>query len=335
MKIIHTYSEIRGGVIDKRNLYMMTLSLLLINKHYGKTKLYTDKENAKIIKEIGLPYDEIDDTLLNDFKTNTFSIPKLLVYSEQKEPFIHIDLDAFLFYKIDFNKENVIYGSFNEGLNYVSKLNGGFIGFYNTYLHNTFRLLDRLDDEFKDNIYFNEVPNMSVFGGYQNDLISNASRYCLDLYEKNKLFFDNNYYNACIIEQLFIPTAMKMMDKNTTFQFLHDQNKIINIEFGDSNDLNEYPIYIKKGLENLKTIKDDIDLCGTIFNEFYGFLHLFGSKMSNKIISILRGKIILEMKGIKYINKIDEICSENLGIEYDIDYYNDLIKQYNRRRNVI
>ena len=53
-------------------------------------------------KNIRLPYDEINDKLVKKTDVKTFSIPKLKVYKEIKEPFVHIDTDTLLFNKIEF-----------------------------------------------------------------------------------------------------------------------------------------------------------------------------------------------------------------------------------------
>lgn len=335
MKIIHTYAPISGYEIGKRNLYMMTLSLLLAKKYFDKVVLYTDKKNAEIVKEIGLPYDEIDDSLLEGLRTKTFSIPKVLVYSVQNEPFVHIDLDTFIFHKIKFNDTNLSYSTFNEGACSFNRLDDSLIGFYNTYLGSTFELLDKLDPDFSKNVYFGEIPNMSVFGGHQYELIAKSSKYCLDLYEKHRDFFDSKFYNACIIEQLFIPSAMRMYEENTKFSFLYATDTIMGFDFPDEEN-ESYPFHFLMNNERIVTIKNEVDLYDKIGYDFKGFLHLCGNKKFNKIMYILRGKIILDFNnGYSYIQKIDKMYDENMNIDYDLSYYNEMKKISNKRKPLI
>lgn len=334
MKIIHTFSSIHGQDIDKRNLYMMTLSFLLAKKYFGNVVLYTDKKTANIVREIGLEYDEIDDTLLDEFRTKTFSIPKLIVYSVQKEPFLHIDLDTFIFHKIDLEDKGLSFSNYNEGINYVTKIDNSLIGFYNTYLGSTFELIDKLDPNFVKHIYIDDIPNMSIFGGYNYELISKATKYCLDLYDQHKDFFDMKFYNACIIEQLFIPTAMRMFDDTAKFRYFYGNR--ININFQFSNDINEeYPFYIEVHDKDTKIIKNNVDLFDCIEYDFNGFMHLCGSKKFNKIMYIIRGKIILELGGYNYIKKIDELRKENMGIEFDGSHYSSMKILSNKRKKLI
>ena len=100
MKIIHTFLPVTYE-LDKRILYLMTASMLLAKKYYDNVVLYTDKKSAKIIREIGLPYTEINDTLLDGANIGTFTVPKMFVYKEQKEPFLHIDIDSLIFKKFN------------------------------------------------------------------------------------------------------------------------------------------------------------------------------------------------------------------------------------------
>ena len=56
-------------------------------KHYGNISFYGDNKVCQQVKELGLPYDEIISDVVNKSDAHTFSIPKLIVYESQTEPF--------------------------------------------------------------------------------------------------------------------------------------------------------------------------------------------------------------------------------------------------------
>ena len=247
----------------------MSLSLLLAKRHYGYVVLYTNQEVGDIVKKIGLPYDEINTDVLKDVNVKTFSVPKLVVYSQQTEPYIHIDLDTFIFKKIFFNDFENIYSTFAEGSGDILNFERTNTSFYTTYVKRSFEIQSKLPEEFLKYVKFNNVPNMSVFGGHNFELIKESSKYCLELYQNHTDFFDSNYYNACIIEQLFIPAAMRMIkgDHNLeNFKFLFEYNPTY-IEFSKGKDW-DFPFGIRCG-ENLSMIDDYQNLFKKVNLQFF------------------------------------------------------------------
>ena len=61
-----------------------------------KKYIFTNNKIKKSVDEIGIPYDVINTQLLNNATFETFSIPKMMVYANQVEPYVHIDLDTFI-----------------------------------------------------------------------------------------------------------------------------------------------------------------------------------------------------------------------------------------------
>lgn len=102
MKVIHTFVE-KNKIIWKELLYLQYLSAVLAKKHYGNISFYGDEESCKIVRDLGIPYDEINSSVLEGLDVTTWSVPKIKVYESIKEPFLHIDTDTLIFSKIDFN----------------------------------------------------------------------------------------------------------------------------------------------------------------------------------------------------------------------------------------
>lgn len=336
MKIVHTFLPLNEPVISKNNLLLMTLSMLLAKKNYDKVVLYTNVETANFVRKIGLPYDEINDQLLEGKYFGTFSIPKMLVYSVQTEPYIHIDIDSFLFYKLTVSGQ--IRSAYNEGAKCMVSFDDYGMGFLNTYFLNTFKIKDLLPPDFVSQISFRDIPNMCIFGGENYELISEATLYCLKLYEENKNFFDSYYYNACIIEQLFIPSAIKLLIKdnkkyeNVKIEYMFGENPTLFNFLGK--ETMEYPIEINSNGDKT-IIENDLDLYEKNLYNFNGFLHLSGYKSYNKLLYIIRSKVIYDFGGIGYINKINEIYPEVLDYEKDFNHYQEMKKKSNKKKSLI
>jgi hypothetical protein len=77
----------------------MMLSAYLLRKSVSKVVFYTDTVGAELVKPFAHLYDEIVvclDDCLKDVKWYNWAFSKLLVYSYQTEPFVHVDNDVFL-----------------------------------------------------------------------------------------------------------------------------------------------------------------------------------------------------------------------------------------------
>lgn len=104
MKIIQSYSLVTETHTCKAknstlyiNLHVFLLSFLTLKKYYGHVTMYCD-QNAydTLIKYI--PYDEVI-IKENPYKTDSalWSVYKVFILNQMKEPFIHVDTDVFIF----------------------------------------------------------------------------------------------------------------------------------------------------------------------------------------------------------------------------------------------
>lgn len=325
MKIIHSYKPLLKDKIEKKVIYQMTLSALLAQKHYGNIHLYCDNETAKIIKEIGIEYTSIDTDLLKKYTGKAFALPKMYVYAEQDEPFIHIDIDTLIFNKIDFKYKTKIYYAFSEGLNGRLKYNDNHEHFYNTYIKNSFEVFEILEKKHKKFVDFNNIYNMCIFGGWQYDLIQTATKYCLKIYEQNQEFIDSRYTNNAMLEQMLLPGAINMFAKNwgrnvkvkTIFK-----DSFFNTFDGCERNYFDYPVKIQNGKTKF-ILKNQNDLFNHSDMDFDGFLHLNGYKDVKELKFLTVLKLFENFdSGLDIHNKIVSIFGED---EVDLmikDYYN-------------
>jgi len=92
-------NEFCGYLCKEELLDALLLSSSISAKHFDKVELYCDTEAAKLIKEDGriFPFDII--ICLDELQWINgllWAYSKVYVYSLQKEPFLHIDIDAIL-----------------------------------------------------------------------------------------------------------------------------------------------------------------------------------------------------------------------------------------------
>lgn len=92
-----------GWISPYYHLMSWALSCLTIKKQLGKISLYCNKRAKELLVDIlDLPYDEVHETM-NNWDTphpKLWALSKIHTYAQQKEPFLHIDGDVFLFGKL-------------------------------------------------------------------------------------------------------------------------------------------------------------------------------------------------------------------------------------------
>jgi hypothetical protein len=88
-----------GWYSDLHHLLAWGLSLQTAGRHYPETVLITDRAGKKLlIDQLGLPFVHVSTELerLAHVDSGWWALGKLVAYSIQDQPFIHIDSDAFL-----------------------------------------------------------------------------------------------------------------------------------------------------------------------------------------------------------------------------------------------
>ena len=82
-----------------RHLLSWGLSVNTARRHYPETVLITDGPGKTLlVDDLGLPFSEVSTELerLNDVHPDWWALGKLVAYSMQDRPFVHIDSDVFL-----------------------------------------------------------------------------------------------------------------------------------------------------------------------------------------------------------------------------------------------
>jgi hypothetical protein len=245
MKVIHTYVD-DHTIIWKELLYVQYLSAILAKKHYGNISFYGDTKVCQQLKILELPYDEINSKLVKKTDVKTFSIPKLKVYKEIREPFVHIDTDTLLFSKIDFQnfEEDYLFSHLDIWMDdklsrkesveelyehyliqktvepvtpkiilELIKQKHNYQGMHETYSELFFKLLNRIETKLYDKVNFREIPNMNVVYVNNFKTFSEACRLTLKHYYENKDDIDKHKNGPCYIEQFILHNYLRTIDK--------------------------------------------------------------------------------------------------------------------------
>jgi hypothetical protein len=114
-----------GWAASEYHLMSWALSSLQLHKIYQSVELYANSNAAEmLIDTLELPYNKVNITHDNLYlpNENLWALPKMFTYSLQKEPFLHVDGDVFLFdqFPISLLKNELIAQNIEEATNYYT-----------------------------------------------------------------------------------------------------------------------------------------------------------------------------------------------------------------------
>lgn len=233
MRIVHSYiPTYDSNHLWKEAIYVQMLSCLLAKREFGNIHFYTNKDIKKQVLEIGLPYDSINDDILDISNKDLFSVFKIKVFKEMNEPFVHIDSDTFIYHKIDFSKINSAIFSHPdipvpEHMDLhktASEICAAYPNveetdyFFKAARHSYLDLFDKLSLEHSDfkkkNVRVCEIPNMNIIAVKNHSAFKEASERALEHYYKNRDIIYNTKNGECYIEQLMIHLNLMEIDND-------------------------------------------------------------------------------------------------------------------------
>lgn len=169
--------------VDRFTFYLSyALSTLLAKEHYNHISFVSDRNGLFIFNDlIGLPFSNISDTLdkINNYPSEFWALGKIIAYSEQKQPFIHIDFDLF------------IPDRFPERIELAQNVAYAFEGL-DSFLRNTYSSKIETIKENSPKLYgYEEVfecinpLNAGIIGGHNLDVFEELKRMALDFIKNN------------------------------------------------------------------------------------------------------------------------------------------------------
>ncbi|HXJ99827.1 MAG TPA: DUF6734 family protein, partial [Gelidibacter sp.] len=236
-KNVNCTKDSSGWLAPRFHWLSWILSSHQLIKYHDNVHLYTDEFGKKLlIDDLKLPYTKVHVILdeLNYYNKNLWAIGKIKTYHLQKEPFIHVDGDVFVWEKIDrlFKKSPLLAQNLEVTTDY-----------YKSMWANISPNLDFLPPEIErfENGSNTHACNMGIVGG--NDL-SFFHDYCAKSFEfvdKNKRVWETAgayNFNVFFEQVLFYEMAT---NRELKIDFLLDEKTLDN-NYRGFGDFDKVPI---------------------------------------------------------------------------------------------
>ena len=230
-KIKHISENNFGWASSKYNLISWILSINQLRKYYENVELYTDELGAEIlIDTLKLPYSKVHIVLneLDSYHKDLWAISKIKTYALQKEPFLHVDGDVYIWdaFPEDLMKADLITQNLERTTAYYRKMWSG-IEPNLSYIPEEFNTFNSTKNGF--------ACNMGIVGGVDLEFYNTYTEAAFKFVDKNSDAWDtiNNKNFNVFFEQLLYYELAKKQNKKIDYLFtdIPDDNKYIG--FGD------------------------------------------------------------------------------------------------------
>lgn len=348
MKVIQSwipYKNPNNFTLEKNEAYMIMLSSLLLKKHYGNVTLYTNQYQSDWFKRIGFEF-EYDIKSLENETSDVFSMSKLTLMESISEPFIHYDLDTYVFEKPNLNR-NTPYIFSNPDVEFATKKlevtsaedimkSSEFEILYKNYLEFYFQNKESLSNIKglpEDEIRLSEIPNMNIIAvtGDLDEFKKSISE-VLEIYKILKNKFDEKRIYATFLEQFLINIYLKKNNSNYKKVIEEYTNEVIKVQDSPylftnipvvvkNENLDKWPLkfinsqYCTKCKQehNYVTKFDSMDDLKNNFDfSFLSYYHLGGDKPF-PLINALTISHLINHFGEEYVVKVHNFYKELLG----------------------
>jgi Txe/YoeB family toxin of Txe-Axe toxin-antitoxin module len=201
-----------GWYASEYHIMSWALSCLQLRKYYNEVVLYADTVSAKLLIDIlQLPYTKIECKLdsLNNYHPQLWALPKLYAYSQQDEPFLHVDGDVFIWKP--FNQQllhsDLIAQNMEAATSYYAAMWQSFEAVLKYYPP------EILEDRKQKNPIL--AYNAGIMGGSDIDFFKTYTQKAFEFIDKNSFCFDNvNVSNFNIFfEQYLFHCLVKQQSK--------------------------------------------------------------------------------------------------------------------------
>lgn len=199
MNIVYSYNNTNTpNFIPIETLYPGILSAIYANQLYGNSKIIASKDLIERFKKVDLPFSEFE---ISPFPDRNSFLHKISIYTIQKAPFIHLDLDLILFSKIEPRDSNSNYFA-HKDIPYSLNFNND--GFIECYMLPSYYLTKKYGKELLQKVTLDNIPNMCITYSNNLDTLQSSVKKVLELYNDNTPYFKNNYYRLIYLEQAMI-----------------------------------------------------------------------------------------------------------------------------------
>ena len=323
MKIIQTFwtagqdplKHSFGWTHPEYNLMSWALSCLSLREHYDEVELYTDSAGYHILIEVlQLPYTKTH-VIFDDFQClpHHWALSKIKTYSQQTEPFLHIDGDIYLPRPLPERVLNAPLVAQNReiGTTYYRRMMD-----LGVLKYPSIKLPKYIEKAIKaDSI---ASYNMGFFGGTDIEFIQ---KYCNEVFN----FMEMNKMNNPLIPHSRV--NCNVFFEQAIFAAIADQEK------RTVEDVTGYPVN-----DNGYTINE---FCDLKFYEQRNIFHILGGHKGNSYILGMLGKCMLKMYPEEYINilslfpYINTRFYESSDVLFRGCYHQEYEECYHRKRTEI
>lgn len=299
MKIIQTFYPAEQNIgLSYKSSYVSAefhwmawaLSCYTLSKFYD-VELYTNEEGKRIlIDTLKLPYAKVY-TYLDHYEPlhlDLWAMPKVYTYSLQKEPFIHVDGDIFIWQK--FSEEFL-----NSGLvaQHKEKDSGKYYEtIYNLMIEKDFDIPYYLKEQYAID---GEIiaHNAGIIGGRDIAFIQKYTKLAFDLLERNRDKLSTVPIGMLnVIAEQYVFTALACQDDKAI-------SSLIEVEIEESRDV-QLPDGHPSNLHFA-------DFLGVPYQT--SFIHLLGYKAVLDVCLMMAKRLLLEAP--EYYHRIMKLCNEN------------------------
>jgi len=201
----------QGGWLDTE-YYLMSwaYSCLKLKEYYSDIELYTDEfGKALLIDKLHLPYSKVHVVLdvLNDYDADLWALGKVFTYGLQKEPFIHVDSDIYIWKKFSSQIENADLIAQNIEFDYQYYRN------IKKELHGLDFYIPEIIPGFKDLDTCLHAYNMGITGGNNFEFFRSYAKSAIDFVLKNQHTFGSinvGKFNVVYEQSLFYYLAEEL-----------------------------------------------------------------------------------------------------------------------------
>ncbi|GGG12588.1 hypothetical protein GCM10011344_11600 [Dokdonia pacifica] len=249
-----------GWVSSKYNLIGWILSANQLRKYYDRVELYTDALGAEIlIDTLQLPYSKVHIVLneLDSYDRDLWAVAKIKTYSLQKEPFLHVDGDVFIWdtFPDDLMKAHLITQNLERTTDY-----------YQSMWSSIEPHLSYIPEEFHDftNTKNGFACNMGIVGGVDLAFYKYYAEQAFKFVDVNRTAWtkiSNNNFNVFFEQLLYYELAKKHTKKvSYLFEDIPDDNKYVG--FGDFDKVPNEKTYLhllgnyKRDIPTYKAMED-------------------------------------------------------------------------------
>jgi hypothetical protein len=281
------YNDHFGWLNSKYHLISWALSCLQIKALYGSVDLYCNNSASSfLIDDLQLPYNKVFCTH-NDIDIphkQLWALPKIYTYALQKEPFLHIDGDVFLFDKLP---EKLLQGSLIA--QNVEEATSYYLQTQKELMANFTHFPNCVAEDFNSGIPIKAV-NAGIFGGNNIDFFKEYTDLAFEYVNQNIKYLDlvnADRFNVFFEQHLFYSLAKeKKLDIEVLIDTTFKDNQYLYL-----GNFHETPCK-RSYLHLLGQYKKDIYTCGQmaaklreLYPEYYYRILLLLKKHNLKIFS--------------------------------------------------